>query len=355
MLTFREYLNEINEGKLTGSRRFSFGDWLSENQQIDQSARLAIRSKMKAQSREEILEKAELIMDLVKQKLFTHFPMWRPFWSKMPPIASFGAGSVDGDGFGTMCTTGAAIFYCPYFVVEQYELGKVAFVKEFPGGEAPKAIEAIRSGSRHPMDYSLFVIIHEILHCSLKHHLRFPFFESEHLTPAQLHYFWNIAADYEINHTLLEDTKSPLYVMPVGGVRADAAGGNFAVDPEELDFFTKKSAEQIFYRLVKNAEEKKRKEKEEREKQEEKKEEEKKDGQPQPSSGQPSDEDQEGTQISVGDVIFDPETGKYGIVDSIEGEDASWTEISEEEARKRTQGQQFIIQPPQRSQSREWE
>jgi hypothetical protein len=340
MLTFREYLSKLDEGKLTRSRRFSFGDWIAESQNVDPSTRSAVRSKMKSQSREEILEKAELIMDLVKQKLFTHFPMWRPFWSKMPPIASFGAGSVDSDGFGTMCTTGTAIFYCPFFVVEQYELGKVAFANEFPGGEIPKAIEAIRSGARHPMDYSLFVIIHEILHCSLKHHLRTPVFESEYLTPMQLHYFWNIAADYEINHTLLEDTKSSLYVMPVGGVRADSAGGQFAVDPKDLTFFTRKSAEQIFYRLVKNADEKEKKKKEE---QESKKEEQEKSETPSEGEGQPGEDQNEPT-IKIGDVVFDPDTGKYGIVDSIEGEDASWSEISEEEAKRLTQGQSFTTQ-----------
>lgn len=264
-----------------------------ESQSLDPSVRPLIRSKIKAQTRDQILEKAELIMDLVKQKLFTHFPMWRPFWSKMPPIASFGAGSIDTDGFGTMCTTGTAIFYCPFFVVEQYELGKVAFVNEFTGGEAPKAIEAIRSGVRHPMDYSLFVIIHEILHCSLKHHIRTPYFESEHISKQELHYFWNIAADYEINHTLLEDIKSELYVMPVGGVRADAAGGQFAVDPEDLEFFTKKSAEQIFYRLVKNVEEKRKQKKKEEEKQkEEEKEQEKPESTPEPQQNKQSTPDQ---------------------------------------------------------------
>lgn len=318
MLTFQKYLKALNEGRLMIHKRFSFDDWLVENDgkkiaiTLNPMIQAAIRSDMKSQSREQILNKAESIMEIVKQKLFSHFPMWRAFWSKMPPIASFGAGSVDQDGFGTMATSGTEIFYCPFFVVEQYEIAKAIVFKD---KEIPKAIIAARQGLRHPMDYCLFVIIHEILHCSLKHHIRTPTFETDHLSPDQLHFLWNIAADYEINHILLDDVKSDLYMMPLIGVRADS--GDFQVPVEELKFFTESSAEKIFYRLAKNAEalEKERQEKND------------------------STEESDDSPISVGDVIFEPETGKYGVVDAIDGENATWTEISKEEAMERVERQ----------------
>ena len=164
MLKFKEYLKLINENTSnTKIKDFSFSTWLLEAA-MSPATRYAARAKVKALGDSKVLEKAELIMELVKQKLFTHWPMWRPFWSKTPPIASFGAGSKDEDGFGTMCTTGTAIFYCPRFVLEQYEIAKTTFASQFPGGNIPNANSAIRTGLRHPMDYSLFVIIHELSH-----------------------------------------------------------------------------------------------------------------------------------------------------------------------------------------------
>lgn len=356
LITFKDYLHNINEERV---RDFSFDQWLVEARQRHPEIRAAI----KAMRREDVLKKAELIMELVKQKLFNHFPMWRPFWSKMPPIASFGAGSVDPDGFGTMCTTGTAIFYCPFFVAETYEMGKVDFKSQFKDGVVPNAGLAVKDGRRHPMDYSLFVIIHEILHCSLKHHLRQPNYTSEYLTPRELAYYWNIAADYEINHLLLDDVKSNLYEMVPFGVRADA--GAFAVPEKDRKFFTEENAETIFYRLVENIEEKRRKKAEEEAAKEpkpeegEEKPEDKQDtgdegeeeqsqpdqGEPgEPGEGQDGGEGDEGSEgdgdkqpLKPGDVIYDRETGEYGIVSNIEGDDIDFEPISEEEARKRLQ------------------
>lgn len=351
LITFKDYLCEINEEKV---KNFSFDNWLAESR----SRHPEIRAAIKAMSRQDVLSKAELIMELVKQKLFNHFPMWRPFWSKMPPIASFGAGSVDQDGFGTMCTTGTAIFYCPFFVVETYDMGKIDFKSQFKDGVVPNAGIAVKDGRRHPMDYSLFVIIHEILHCSLKHHLRQPNYQSEYLTPRELAYYWNIAADYEINHLLLADTKANLYEMVPFGVRADEGG--FAVPEKDRKFFMEENAETIFYRLVENIEEKRRKKAEEeetksKEKEEQgepdepEKEEEGKEQDPSPSDqGEPGEGgedgeggdggDSEGEQpLKAGDVIYDRETGEYGIVSNVEGDDIDFEPISEEEARKRLQ------------------
>lgn len=338
MLKFKEYLQLIKEERKIPTRDLSFPTWLLEARSTPE-----IRAKINNMSADEQLEKSRLIMELVKQKLFTHFPMWRPFWSKMPPIASFGAGDTDPEGFGTMCTTGTAIYYDPKFVLETYEIAKSAFTSEFKDGVPPNAGLAIRTGQRHPMDYSLFVIIHEILHCSLKHHLRMPKYESEYLTPDHLAYYWNLAADYEINHILLEDVKSELYRFFPGGVRADE--GYFAVTPDELEFFTTKSAETIFYRLVRNVEEKIAEEKgdsqdgEDQEEQEgESQEDEGQGGDSQGGDGQDSDEgDGEGDQgpLKPGDVIFDRETGEYGIVTNVAGDDLEYDPISEPEARAR--------------------
>lgn len=363
LVKFKDYLCELNEEKV---RDFSFDNWLAEAR----ARHPEIRAAIKAMPKQDVLSKAELIMELVKQKLFNHFPMWRPFWSKMPPIPSFGAGSVDQDGFGTMCTTGTAIFYCPYFVAETYEMGKIDFKSQFKDGVVPNAGIAVKDGRRHPMDYSLFVIIHEILHCSLKHHLRQPTYKSEYLTPRELAYYWNIAADYEINHLLLADVKSNLYEMVPFGVRADEGG--FVVPEKDRDFFMNENAETIYYRLVENIEEKRRKKaEEEAEKSKEKEEKgepgepEKEEGEDQGEKGEPEKEEGEDQQepspsdqgepgeggegegdggdsegespLKPGDVIYDRETGEYGIVSNVEGEDIDFEPISEEEARKRLQ------------------
>lgn len=326
LISFKEYIQRVNEKSLPLGRDFSFAGWILENEENHPDIRPAIR----AMDNDTALQKAELVMSLVKQKLFTHFPIWRPFWNKMPPIASFGAGDVGPDGIGTMSTSGTAIFYDPRFVLISYEIAKREM---FPDGKLPHPIVAVREGSRHPMDYSLFVMIHEILHCSLKHHLRRPTPSTE-LSPMQVARLWNLAADYEINHKLLDDPKSDLYVFYPGGVRADE--GYFAVPADEVEFFTNSSAERIFKRLLLNLEEEAAKKREEQDKGDE--EDENGEGEGDQEGGDNGDGDGDGDNdqpLKVGDVIYDRETGEYGVISNIEGDDIDYDPISEEEAKQR--------------------
>jgi hypothetical protein len=333
LISFKDYIQKVNEKSLPIGRDFSFAGWILENEQNHPD----IRPTIKAMSDAVALEKAELVMSLVKQKLFTHFPIWRPFWNKMPPIASFGAGDAGPDGIGTMSTSGTAIFYDPRFVLISYEVAKREM---FPDGNIPNPMVAVREGRRHPMDYSLFVMIHEILHCSLKHHLRRPTPSTE-LSPMQVARLWNLAADYEINHKLLDDPKSGLYEFYPGGVRADE--GYFSVPADEVEFFTTASAERIFKRLLLNLEEEAAKKKEQQQEDE-------------GDEGEDGDENQEGNDgqngdgegggdgdgesdndqpLKVGDVIYDRETGEYGVVSNIDGDNLDYEPISEEEAKQR--------------------
>lgn len=327
LISFKDYTKEVNEKSLSVGRDFSFAGWILENEQNYPDIRPAI----KAMSDAVALEKAELIMSLVKQKLFLHFPIWRPFWNKMPPIASFGAGDAGPDGIGTMSTSGTAIFYDPRFVLISYEVAKREM---FPDGSIPNPMVAIREGKRHPMDYSLFVMIHEILHCSLKHHLRRPVPSTE-LSPFQVARLWNLAADYEINHKLLDDPKSGLYVFYPGGVRADE--GYFAVPADEVEFFTTASAERIFKRLLLNLEEEtaKRREEEEQNKKDETDNQEQGEEEGDGGNGDGENDSDNDQPLKVGDVIYDRETGEYGIVSGIDGDNLDYEPISEEEAKQR--------------------
>jgi hypothetical protein len=152
---------------------------------------------------------------------------------------------------------------------------------------------------------------------------------------------WNLAADYEINHKLLDDPKSGLYEFYPGGVRADE--GYFAVPADEVEFFTTASAERIFKRLLLNLEEEAAKKKEQQQEDE-------------GDEGEDGDENQEGNDgqngdgqgegdgdgdndndqpLKVGDVIYDRETGEYGVVSNIDGDNLDYEPISEEEAKQR--------------------
>ena len=348
-------------------RDFSFSHWLFESRR----ERLAeLRAKTKELSSPELLEKSQLIMDLVKQKVYTHWPMWRPFWSAKLPTPVFGAGDRDADGFGTMATDGKRIYYCPVFVVEMYELGKINFAqhKDFVDGKPPKANAAIKQGLRHPMDYAVFVILHEIMHCSLKHFIRMPDYESPTIDYGTQLQLWNIAADYEINHYLLDDVKSDLYVMVEGGIRADQ--GYFKVPDEDLEFFSTGFAEDIFMRLIENLEAKYKKQEEPEDDEDGEDESEDKgneegdqdgenpgeddgdqdggeeEGEGEPDGGegdQDSDDPQAGDgdpdsdqdiKVKPGSIIYDRATGKYGKVSKVSGDSVEWDEISEDEARK---------------------
>ena len=329
-LLFDEWCSKLTESAQIET--FSFAKWLVE------SSDPSIRAGVAALSNEEALKKATLIMELVQQKLFKWFPMFRPFYSNMPPVPSIGAGDVAADGIGTMCTTGSAIFYDPKFVVLSYEQGKVDF---FNGKDIPSAMLSINQGSRHPMDYALFVVVHEIMHCALKHFLRqAP--KSEYLTPNQIAQLWNLACDFEINHILKSDSKANVMALFPGGVDADDP--NWGVEDKDKEFFKTQSAETIFRRLLDNIEAKKEEEKQKNNQDGSSSDENGDDsgdgGSGEGSSqGGNSDGDGDGgdSQLKPGDVIYDDETGQYGVVSSINGDDVDFEPISEEEAKSRVQ------------------
>jgi hypothetical protein len=144
----------------------------------------------------------------------------------------------------------------------------------------------------------------------------------------------------------LGDVKSDLYVFFPGGVRADE--GYFKVEPDEIEFFTTQSAESIFYRIVKNIEDKKLQEQPQPSDQEDEsdQQEKKEDGTPEEKNGQPGEPGEPGSQEDIdssdepgqlkpGDIIYDNESGEYGVVLNVDGETLDYDPISEEEARKR--------------------
>lgn len=299
LLLFNEYY-KIN---YSNYKDFSFSNWLVE------SAISSIRAKVSSMSNEEALKKAQLIMELVKQKLYVNFPLFRPFMKIMPPIPLHGAGSVGPDGIGTMSTSGRAIYYDPKFVVLTYEQGKIDF---FNGDSSkfPSGIEGI-NGKRHPMDYALFVLVHEILHNSLKHFLREPKITSQYLSKFQLLRLWNISADFEINHILKDDsTVRQICKIYPGGIDADDP--DLGIPEEEKNFFKNSSAEKIFFRLLKNIEETRKKE--------------------QTNNQEQNQSNTNDDELKVGDPVYLKDSNSYGKVISISGEEIEIEEISKEEA-----------------------
>lgn len=352
--SFLDFRKNISESKLNHNSRLKRIRYFS--QYITESLGEEMRSKVAAMPNDKALEKADKIVEMSILKIFTHYPMFRPFIDLMRPIAKFGAGSRGPDGIGTMSTSGSAIFYDPRFVILAYEQGKVDFASELDPKKAKLHFNVLKSGKRHPSDYVTFVLIHEILHNSLKHFLRQPV-ASDFLTPYEVHKLWNIATDYEINHTLKPDQL--IKIFP-GGV--DAEEGPFAVPEDEREFFTETAAEKIFWRLLKNLEEKRRQEQEDQEDEGE-------DGPGDQGGGDTGDQDggdQEGGDtgdqdggdggdsgegdgdggegdgspdrpLRVGDTIIDHETGNYGKITNISGDDVEYEELSPEEIRKLTQ------------------
>ena len=353
--SFSEFKGNISESSNLGIE--SGSKWIrSFYQYIGESIGEAMRSQVVAMSNADALEKAEKIIEMSTLKIFTHYPMFRPFIDLMPPIAKFGAGSKGPDGIGTMATSGSAIFFDPRFVILAYEQGKIDFANEIDPKTAKLHFQVLKAGKRHASDYVTFVLVHEILHNSLKHFLRKPVL-SDQLSEYEIHRLWNIATDYEINHTLKPDEM--LRMFP-GGV--DAEEGPFAVPEEEREFFTETAAEKIFWRLLKNLEEKRRQESGEDQDDET-------EGQPgdqegedegdggqgqdgesgdggeeqdgdgesgsgegQGQGGDGGDSDGEDRPLRVGDVIIDNETGTYGRVTSISGDNVEYEEISREQA-----------------------
>ncbi len=346
-LDFRRNISESESNYNSGLKRMKYF-----SQYITESLGQEMRAQVAAMPNNEALEKAEKIVEMSTLKIFTHYPMFRPFLDLMPPIAKFGAGSRGQDGIGTMSTSGSAIFYDPRFVILAYEQGKVDFASEIDPKTAKLHFQVLKAGKRHPSDYVTFVLIHEVLHNSLKHFLRKPIV-SDFLTPYEVHQLWNIATDYEINHTLKPDEM--LRMFP-GGV--DAEEGPFAVPEDEREFFTETAAEKIFWRLLKNLEEKRSQEQGDQEDEDAEGEGSgeqdggetgEQEGGDQEGGDQGGDEDGDGDgdggdgdgspdrPLRVGDTIIDHESGTYGRITSISGDDVEYEELSPEEIRRLTQ------------------
>jgi hypothetical protein len=341
-LDFRRNISESKSNYNSGLKRMKYF-----SQYITESLGQEMRAQVAAMPNNEALEKAEKIIEMSTLKIFTHYPMFRPFLDLMPPIAKFGAGSRGPDGIGTMSTSGSAIFYDPRFVILAYEQGKVDFASEIDPKTAKLHFQVLKAGKRHPSDYVTFVLIHEVLHNSLKHFLRKPIV-SDFLTPYEVHQLWNIATDYEINHTLKPDEM--LRLFPSG---VDAEEGPFAVPEDEREFFTETAAEKIFWRLLKNLEEKRSQEQGDQ-KDGNEEEEEEGEGSEEQDGGETGEQggDQEGGNedgdgdggdgspdrpLRVGDTIIDHESGTYGRITSISGDDVEYEELSPEEIRRLTQ------------------
>jgi hypothetical protein len=370
--SFLDFRKNISESKLNHNPRLKRMKYFS--QYIAESFDEEMRSQVAAMANDKALEKADKIIEMSLLKIFTHYPMFRPFIDLMPPIAKFGAGSRGPDGVGTMSTSGSAIFYDPRFVIRAYEQGKIDFASELDPKTAKRHFRVLKAGRRHQSDYVTFVLIHEILHNSLKHFLRKPV-ASDYLTPYEVHKLWNIATDYEINHILKPDQMLKLFP---GGV--DAEAGDFEVAEDEKEFFTTNAAEKIFWRLLKNLEEKRRQEQEDAEEggeggdtgeqeggdtgeQEGGDTGEQEGGDQGEQEGGDQGEQEGGDQgeqeggdgegdgngdggegdgspdrpLRVGDTIIDHETGTYGKITNISGDDVEYEELSQEEIRKLTQ------------------
>jgi predicted metal-dependent peptidase len=118
----------------------------------------------------------------------------------------------------------------------------------------------------------IFVICHEIMHNVLFHFAR-------KMPDPEL---WNVAADYALNQ-LLEG---------VGEMPKEALYPGCGYHPDDKKFVNL-SAEQIYEWLVKS-------------------------GTKPPEQPEGEDDDQENTEIVIGDIIRDTTTGNYGVVKSID-------------------------------------
>lgn len=269
------------------------------------------REKVAAMSNEEAISKAEKIMQMCKLKILNHFEWFKPYLDIMPPIGRIGAGSVGLDGIGTMSTSGSAIYYCPKFVVLTYENAK----RDFKLSEEKKKLGALKAnmtGSQWYSDYACFVILHEIMHNSLKHFMRMKIIDSEYVSERNQHRLWNMAMDYEINRILKNELTAEITMFP-GGV--DLEEGPFEVPDDEKDFFRTATCETIYWRLFDQLVKEKKKEKLEKEGQ----------------SGQ-SGQDDQGEELSVGDIIQDNSTEEYGRVTKVDDDEVEWDVISKDEA-----------------------
>lgn len=331
---------------------FRFGIWknrninhINEDGGLDNANQLAVRQQVASMSDDESLAKAEKIIQMCKIKIVNHFEWFKPYYDIMPPIPKHGAGSRGADGIGTMSTSGTAIYYDPRFVVLTYEQAKSDFNMS-PDQKKKGALSANLDGSQWYSDYACFVVLHEIMHNSLKHFLRMRTdIISDYVNLEEIHYLWNLAQDYEINRILKTESYAAISIFP-GGV--DLEEGPYKVPDEELEFFRVSTSDRIFWRLLKNLEDTRRKKAEEQEEdtdedgegQDGEGQEDEGQGEGQEGEGQEGDgEDGEGeVKLKPGDIIQDHETGEYGRVTSVNGEDVEWTPITREEAIKEIYG-----------------
>jgi hypothetical protein len=172
-------------------------------------------------------------------------------------------------GIKTMCTDGVSIHYSPNFV------------------------------HKHTDDEIMWVIAHEVLHCALLHFLRMPGKDKKSVE------IWNYATDYALNQMLTpvdesdsnkpkpsSNKKDSIGKMPEGALYPGC--GRVPYDKE----FVGLSADAIYSMLIKNGFEPDPED----------------DPTPKPPPPPPDP-----PQIPVvGDIIFDPASGNYGVVNSVD-------------------------------------
>jgi hypothetical protein len=148
-------------------------------------------------------------------------------------------------------------------------------------------------GSKLSQDEFTFVIIHEIMHNQWEHFFRKPDIDSK-ISPAMQHTLWNIATDLEIN-PIISDIKD---IVPLeSGLFFDKPirdAGGYTFDSK---VWTGHTADDMFNKLVEIMED---------------------------QEGQEGQENQEGegpqenSEIEIGSIIYDKESGAYGKVTSID-------------------------------------
>lgn len=293
-------------------------------------------SRVEAMEDSVVLKKAEDIVSLCRIKIFERLEWFKPYWDIMPPRPHFLAGSRLSNKIGTMDTSGSEIRYCPRFVLYTFEFAK----KHMKGAKTTGSPwQLMRNGEKWFNDYTTFVLIHEIMHNSLKHFLRTrqQNVVSQYVSPAEIHSLWNLAQDYEINR-IIKSMLGDMVEMFPGGV--DYEEGGFKAPIGEEDFFGQSSSERIFYRLLRNVEAA-------RSKREDKPEE-------YPDIYYLDDDDDTPGQFPIqpGDIVeLKSRPGEYGEVVEVTGDpdnpedaDVEILPISREEAMERTGEGQEIVQ-----------
>ena len=281
-----------------------------------------------------VLKKAQDIVSLCRIKIFERLEWFKPYWDIMPPVPFFLAGSRLSQKIGTMDTNGSSIRYCPRFVLYTFEFAK----KRMKGAKSGTPWQLMRNGEKWFNDYTTFVIIHEIMHNSLKHFLRTrqQNVKSQYLNPYEIHKLWNLAQDYEINR-IIKSMLGDMVEMFPGGV--DHEAGGFKAPDGEKEFFGTASSERIFYRLLRNVEAARAGSKDPL-------------LGPQGQQDQPAQQSQPNIPLNPGDIVeLKSKPGEYGEVVEVIGDpndpdnmDVEINPISREDAMERTGRGRDIIQ-----------